>query len=79
MRSLTVVLKRPPRTAIWPAPVMLKRRVVQEVSELLSCANIMLIIGGVDRLNVYWSGVSPPSSPITVPSVGLWDSLGCYK
>lgn len=32
----------------------------------------------IDRLNVYWSGVQPPAPPITVPSIGLWQSLGCY-
>ncbi|KAH9927682.1 copper radical oxidase [Fomitopsis serialis] len=35
--------------------------------------------GAGNRLNVYWSGVQPPAPPITVPSVGLWDSLGCYN
>lgn len=33
--------------------------------------SIDLTIGLVDRLNVYWSGVPPPSSPITVPNDGL--------
>ncbi|KAF9220620.1 copper radical oxidase-like protein [Gyrodon lividus] len=35
--------------------------------------------GAADRLNVYWSGAQPPPSPITVPNVGNWASLGCYN
>jgi hypothetical protein len=35
--------------------------------------------GAGDRLNVYWSGVLPPAPPSTVPKVGNWTSLGCYK
>ncbi|OBZ73298.1 putative fungistatic metabolite [Grifola frondosa] len=35
--------------------------------------------GAGNRLNVYWSGVPPPAPPITVPSVGQWESLGCYN
>lgn len=31
-----------------------------------------------DRLSVYWDGVAPPPPPITVPSVGQWESLGCF-
>ncbi|KZT03065.1 copper radical oxidase [Laetiporus sulphureus 93-53] len=37
------------------------------------------ICGAGNRLNLYWSGVAPPPPPTTVPSVGLWDSLGCYN
>jgi hypothetical protein len=33
----------------------------------------------IDRLSVYWSGVQPPPPPATVPNVGLWESLGCYR
>lgn len=35
--------------------------------------------GAGNLLNVYWSGAQPPSGPITVPSVGNWVSLGCYR
>ncbi|KAI0631805.1 hypothetical protein C8Q77DRAFT_1219134 [Trametes polyzona] len=35
------------------------------------------ICGAGNRLSVYWNGVPPPPPPITVPSVGLWESLGC--
>ncbi|KAL6310273.1 copper radical oxidase [Sparassis latifolia] len=35
--------------------------------------------GAADRLSLYWSGAQPPAPPITVPSVGLWVSLGCYS
>ena len=34
--------------------------------------------GGPNRLNLFFSGGSPPPQPIVVPSVGLWESLGCY-
>lgn len=35
--------------------------------------------GAGNRLSVFWSGVAPPPPPETVPSVGLWQSLGCYS
>ncbi|KAH9172526.1 copper radical oxidase [Lactarius sanguifluus] len=34
--------------------------------------------GAGNRLNLYWSGATPPAPPAVVPSVGLWNSLGCY-
>ena len=34
--------------------------------------------GAGNRLNLYWSGATPPPPPEVVPSVGLWESLGCY-
>ncbi|THH31673.1 hypothetical protein EUX98_g2514 [Antrodiella citrinella] len=37
------------------------------------------ICGGASRLNLFWSGEQPPPPPETIPSVGLWDSLGCYN
>ncbi|CAL1701840.1 unnamed protein product [Somion occarium] len=37
------------------------------------------ICGGASRLSLFWSGVQPPPPPQTVPSVGLWNSLGCYS
>ena len=36
------------------------------------------ICGAGNRLSMYWSGQSPPPAPEIVPSVGLWESLGCY-
>jgi hypothetical protein len=35
--------------------------------------------GAGNRLNVFWSGATPPVPPHTVSSVGLWVSLGCYR
>ncbi|KIP07197.1 hypothetical protein PHLGIDRAFT_513029 [Phlebiopsis gigantea 11061_1 CR5-6] len=35
--------------------------------------------GAGNRLSVFWSGVPPPPPPTTVPSVGLWESLGCFN
>ncbi|PIL32445.1 hypothetical protein GSI_05147 [Ganoderma sinense ZZ0214-1] len=37
------------------------------------------ICGAGNRLSVYWNGVQPPPPPTVVPSVGLWESLGCYN
>ncbi|KAI0820881.1 hypothetical protein BC628DRAFT_1412846 [Trametes gibbosa] len=37
------------------------------------------ICGAGNRLSVYWNGVAPPPPPETVPSVGLWNSLGCFS
>lgn len=37
------------------------------------------ICGGPDRLDLFWNGHLPPPPPITLPSFGLWESLGCYK
>ncbi|KAN0137473.1 WSC domain containing protein [Lactarius tabidus] len=34
--------------------------------------------GAGNRLNMYWSGATPPPPPEIVPSVGPWVSLGCY-
>ncbi|KAI9457229.1 copper radical oxidase [Lactarius psammicola] len=34
--------------------------------------------GAGNRLNLYWSGQTPPPPPAVVPNVGLWTSLGCY-
>lgn len=36
------------------------------------------VCGAGNRLSMYWSGQSPPPAPEIVPSVGLWESLGCY-
>ncbi|TCD64794.1 hypothetical protein EIP91_003605 [Steccherinum ochraceum] len=41
------------------------------------CNNKGFIFAG--RLNLFWSGQQPPPPPQTVPSVGLWKSLGCYN
>ncbi|KAI0808290.1 hypothetical protein C8Q74DRAFT_1189458 [Fomes fomentarius] len=35
--------------------------------------------GAGNRLSVYWNGVQPPPPPVTVPSVGDWQSLGCFN
>ena len=35
--------------------------------------------GGPDRLNLFFSGGTPPPAPIEVPSDGQWVSLGCYS
>jgi len=35
--------------------------------------------GAGSRLNLYWSGATPPPAPIIAPNAGLWDSLGCYR
>ncbi|GJJ13871.1 hypothetical protein Clacol_008128 [Clathrus columnatus] len=35
--------------------------------------------GGSSRLDFFWNGKQPPPPPITVPSFGLWESLGCYN
>lgn len=36
------------------------------------------VCGAGNRLSMYWSGATPPAAPEIVPSVGLWESLGCY-
>ncbi|KAF8577851.1 copper radical oxidase [Ramaria rubella] len=35
--------------------------------------------GGASRLDLFSNGKTPPPPPITLPSFGLWDSLGCYN
>ncbi|KAF8169268.1 copper radical oxidase [Mycena galopus ATCC 62051] len=35
--------------------------------------------GGPSLLNVFWSGVTPPSPPTIPPFIGKWESLGCYS
>ncbi|KAL5480284.1 hypothetical protein ACEPAI_1554 [Sanghuangporus weigelae] len=35
--------------------------------------------GGPNRLNLFFSGGTPPAPPIEVPSVGQWETLGCYS
>ncbi|KAH9946755.1 hypothetical protein B0H21DRAFT_388973 [Amylocystis lapponica] len=37
------------------------------------------ICGAGDFLSLYWSSAQPPAGPVTVQSVGLWESLGCYS
>ncbi|KAK1231928.1 hypothetical protein PQX77_004947 [Marasmius sp. AFHP31] len=37
------------------------------------------LCGAGNRLNVFWSGKTPPPSPSTVPKVGNWVSSGCYS
>lgn len=36
------------------------------------------VCGAGNRLSMYYSGRPPPPAPEIVPSVGLWESLGCY-
>ena len=36
------------------------------------------VCGAGNRLSMYYSGGTPPPAPEIVPSVGLWESLGCY-
>jgi len=35
--------------------------------------------GASNRMNLYWSGATPPAAPVIAPNTGLWISLGCYK
>ncbi|KAJ7479512.1 glyoxal oxidase N-terminus-domain-containing protein [Mycena latifolia] len=35
--------------------------------------------GGPGRLNIFWSGAEPPPPPTIPPSIGKWESLGCYS
>ncbi|KAJ7186433.1 copper radical oxidase [Mycena filopes] len=35
--------------------------------------------GGPNRLNIFWSGVTPPPPPTIPASIGKWESLGCYS
>lgn len=37
------------------------------------------VCGAGNRLSMYYSGQSLPPAPEIVPSVGLWQSLGCYR
>ncbi|SJL08884.1 related to glyoxal oxidase precursor [Armillaria ostoyae] len=41
--------------------------------------NTLQLCGGPNRMNVFWSGATPPAPPAIVPSVGDWTSLGCYS
>ncbi|KAH9987623.1 copper radical oxidase [Russula compacta] len=42
-------------------------------------ASNRIICGAGSRLNLYWSGATPPAPPSIVPSYGSWVSLGCYS
>ena len=37
------------------------------------------VCGAGNRLSMYYSGGPPPPAPEIVPSVGPWQSLGCYR
>lgn len=60
---------------------------VQEIQQVLLTSNRLFgmlrksieVCGAGNRLNVFWSGVQPPAVPVIVPSVGNWESLGCYR
>lgn len=41
--------------------------------------NSTQVCGAGNRLSMYYSGRPPPPAPEIVPSVGLWQSLGCYR
>ncbi|KAI0033597.1 hypothetical protein K488DRAFT_84794 [Vararia minispora EC-137] len=41
--------------------------------------NASEVCGAGGFLNLYWSGKQPPPPPVTAPSVGLWESLGCFN
>lgn len=47
--------------------------------DMTCTGNASEFCGAGDRLNVYWNGTQPPSSPIIVRSAGNWTSLGCYN
>ena len=34
--------------------------------------------GGPSRLNLFFSGGTPPPPPVEIPGEGEWESLGCY-
>lgn len=34
--------------------------------------------GGPNRLNIFWSGKTPPPAPVTNPGPSGWILLGCY-
>ncbi|KAF8196991.1 glyoxal oxidase N-terminus-domain-containing protein [Pholiota molesta] len=45
----------------------------------MACAgNAAEACGAGNRLDLFWSGVTPPPPPAIVPSVGQWVSLGCF-
>lgn len=58
---------------------MLAKPAALEVRDILVLSIGSMIDSLEDRLSVFWSGVPPPPPPTTVPSVGLWESLGCFK
>ena len=44
--------------------------------------NATEVCGAGNRLNLYWSGATPPvppAPPVIAQSYGLWVSAGCYK
>ncbi len=41
--------------------------------------NANQICGGNNRLNLYWSGATPPPQPTFVSSVDQWRYVGCYR
>ncbi|KAF9484627.1 copper radical oxidase [Pholiota conissans] len=46
----------------------------------MGCAgNAEEACGAGNRLDLFWSGVTPPPPPSIVPKVGNWVSLGCYS
>ncbi|KAJ7186426.1 galactose oxidase, partial [Mycena filopes] len=46
----------------------------------LACkGNALESCGGPGRLNIFWSGATPPPPPTIPKSIGKWESLGCYS
>lgn len=41
--------------------------------------NTLETCGAGGRLSLYWSGKTPPPPPATAPTIGKWNSLGCYR
>ncbi len=37
------------------------------------------LCGAADRLNVFFSGGTPPPAPLAPPTIGQWESIGCYR
>ncbi|KAF9049496.1 copper radical oxidase with WSC domains [Hymenopellis radicata] len=41
--------------------------------------NALETCGAGGRLNLFWSGATPPPPPVTSPKVGDWTSIGCFS
>ncbi|KAJ7054494.1 glyoxal oxidase N-terminus-domain-containing protein [Mycena amicta] len=35
--------------------------------------------GGANRVEIFWSGVTPPAPPTMPPFIGEWENLGCFS
>ncbi|KAF8156193.1 hypothetical protein K438DRAFT_2026364 [Mycena galopus ATCC 62051] len=47
--------------------------------DLVCTGDVDEFCGGASRLNIFWSGVTPPPPPTIPPFIGKWESLGCYS